>query len=458
MKVKAGSRTEVMGKAPIWRLLFRFSGPAIVSMMVAASYNLVDAIFVGRLGSEALAALVVAFPLMMLFMGVSMGTGVGASSLISRRLGAGDREGANRIAGNTITLAIILGLLMTGICLPNLETFLRLLGATDSVLSPAKDYMSILVTFAVINSFSLIVGNIVRAEGNPILSSTTRIISAVINIVLDPILIFGVGPIPAMGVAGAATATVIGRGIGGLIFLVYLISRATSYRFRLGYFLLNLKILAEIYRVGMASIVRMTAGSLVMGFNNRIAASFGVVTLAVVGVVIRFARFTFMPTMGLGQGMIPLVGYNFGAKQKERVGEIVIKAVLASFIWGLMCWIAVMLFPSQLMSIFNNDPEFLLEGAPALRIFALLFFAVGIQRILSSFFQGIGKGLPSLVLTSSTFIFRLLGLVVFPKMFGLTGLWMVFPVADVFSIALTLLWTGTEFRRQGMQFHLALLV
>ena len=288
-----------------------------MSMVVAGSYNIVDAIFVGRLGSEALAALVVAFPLMMLFMGISMGTGVGAASLISRRLGAGDHEGANRVAGITITLTILVGALMTGICLPNLEALLRLLGASGSVLSLAKGYMSILATFAVVNSFALIMGTIIRAEGNPILSGTTMIISVVINIILDPILIFGWGPISAMGVAGAATATVIGRGVGGLIFLVYFISGRTSYRFRPGYFLPKLRILVEIYRVGMASIVRMTAGSLVMGLNNRIAASFGVIPLAVVGVVVRFARFTFMPTMGLGQGMMPLVGYNLGLKKRS---------------------------------------------------------------------------------------------------------------------------------------------
>ncbi len=425
-----------------------------MSMVVAGSYNIVDAIFVGRLGSETLAALVVAFPLMMLFMGISMGTGVGAASLISRRLGAGDHEGANRVAGISITLAILVGALMTGICLPNLEALLRLLGASGSVLPLAKDYMSILVTFAVVNSFVLIMGPIIRAEGNPILSGTTMIISAVINIILDPILIFGLGPIPAMGLTGAATATVIGQGIGALIFLVYFISGRTSYRFRPGYFLLNLKILIEIYRVGIASIVRNTAGSLVMGLNNRIAASFGVIPLAVVGVVIRFARFTFMPTMGLGQGMIPLIGYNFGAKQKERVGEVVIKAGLASFAWGLLCWVVVMLLPSKLMSIFNADPQFLLEGAPGLRIFALLFFAVGIQRILSFFFQGIGKGLPSLALTSSPFIFRLPGLLILPRIFGLTGLWVAFPVADALSIMLTLIWTGIEFRRQGISFRL----
>ncbi len=314
MRTRVSDRVEAMGRGPIWRLLLRFSGPAIVSMMVGATYNIVDAIFIGRLGPEALAALTVSFPVMLIFLAIAMGTGIGAASLISRRLGAGDREGGNRVAGVTITLSIVIGGLMTIVCLPNLEALLRLFGASGSVLPLAKSYMSILATFAVVNSFALVIGNIVRAEGNPIFPSIVMIVSAVTNIILDPILIFGMGPIPAMGVAGAATATVSARAIGAVILIIYFVSGRTSYRFRPSYFLPNLRILIEIYRVGLASMVRMSAMSVVMALANRTAASFGVIPLAVLGVVFRSARFTFMVCMGLGQGMLPLVGYNFGAK------------------------------------------------------------------------------------------------------------------------------------------------
>ncbi len=455
MKARGSNRSEAMGRGPIWRLLLRFSGPAIVSMLVASSYNIVDAIFVGRLGPEALAAIAVAFPLMMIFMAIGLGTGVGAASLISRRLGAGDPEGANRVAGITITLVILLGALMTIVCLPNLEALLRLFGADESILPLAKSYMSILATYAVIALFSLVISNIVRAEGNPILASVAMVIAALTNIALDPVLIFGLGPIPAMGVAGAATATVIGRGVGGLILLVYLISGRTSYRFRFSQFLPNLKILAEIYRTGIASTVRMIAGSVMMVLANRIAVSFGVIPLAIKGVLFRCASFAFMPCVGLGQGVLPLVGYNFGAKQKERVGEVVIKAGLASFIWGVICWVIVMLFSTQIMSIFNTEPQFLLEGTPALKIYAVAFFTIGIQMILGYFFQGIGKGLPSLVLASARqIIFLLPALLILPRIFGLTGLWVTFPVADALSFILTLVWASIEFRRQGIRFRL----
>jgi len=445
----------MMGTASIWKLLFHFSGPAIVASVVGSSYNLVDAIFVGRLGPEALASLTVVFPLMMIFFSIGGATGEGAASLISRRLGAGDQEGANRGAGVTITLVILLGLLMPAICLPGLESLLRLFGATESVLPFANSYMSILTIFAVVEFFPVVTSTIVRAEGRPVLASTAMIISAITNIILDPILIFGLGPVPEMGIAGAAIATVIGRGVGALIMIVYLASPKTSYRFRPGYFLPDPKIMAEIYRVGTASMVRGAAGSLMMMLANRITASFGVIPLAIRGVLFRTGSFAFMPCMGLGQGELPLVGYNFGANRKDRVGEVVIKASLSSLAWGVLCWIIAMIFSTQVMAVFNTDPDFLLEGTRAFRIFAMGFPITGIQMILSFFFQGVGKGFPALVLASARqIIFLLPGLLIFPQLLGLTGVWVAFPVADTLAATATVIWAVIEFRRQGIQFRL----
>jgi len=455
VKARGIRRSAAMGQEPIGRLLLRFSGPAIVSMLVGASYNVVDAIFVGRLGSEALAALAIAFPLMLILMAIGQGTGVGAASLISRRLGAGDPEGANRAAAVAIALSILTGLIVTVICLPNLDALLRLLRASDSVLPLARKYLFVLIAFQVLNPFSIVLGHIIRAEGRPLLSSAGMIVAAVVNIALDPILIFGLGAIPAMGITGAAIATVIGRGVGGLVFAAWFVSGRTSYRFRLGYFLPKRKIVIEIYRVGLASMARMSAQAIVMALANGVASSFGVVPLAVLGVVLRSARFVFMVCMGLGQGMLPLIGYNFGAKQHRRVGEIVVKGGLAGLAWGLLCWSVFMLFPSQIMSVFSNDPELLREGAQALRIFVLLFFAVGLQVTATFFFQGIGQGMPSLVLACARqVIFLVPALLILPRVFGLMGLWVSFPIADALSIVLTLSWTSIAFRKLGIPFSL----
>lgn len=455
MRNGAAERIRAMGEDPIWKLLLRFSGPAIISMMVASSYNVVDAIFVGRLGPEALGALTIVFPLMMIFHAISIGTGVGAASLISRRLGAGDNEGANRAAGTTISMGILLGALMTAIFLPGLPSWLRLFGATGAILPLAESYMSILVTYAVLAFFPIIIGTIVRAEGNPILASAVMVVSAVINIALDPLLIFGLGPFPAMGIAGAAIATVIARAVGVAILLVYFLSGRTSYRFHPSYFLPNPGILKEIYRIGMAAIVQSAAGSVVMVVVNRTAITFGYVPLAVMGVIFRAFSFIVMPCVGIGQGMMPLVGFNFGAKKMQRIGEVVIKAGLASSCWAALWWVIVMLIPGQIMSIFSNDPEFLATGAEAIRMFSLLLFAIGAQISTNFFFQGIGRGLPSLVLASARqVIFLLPCLFVLPRVLGLTGLWVSFPIADGLSIILTLLWGSIQFRRMGIPLRL----
>jgi len=313
------------------------------------------------------------------------------------------------------------------------------------------DYMSILATFAILAFFPIVVNTIVRAEGNPILASAVMIVSALTNIILDPVLIFGVGPIPAMGVAGAATATVIARSIGVLILLVYFVSGRTSYRFRPYYFLPNLYILKEIYRVGIAAIVQSAAGSIVMVLVNRTAASFGDIPLAVMGVVFRAISFVFMPCVGIGQGMMPLIGFNFGAGKLLRVGETVIKGGMASTVWSTLWWGIVLLFPAPIISIFNSDPEFIEVGGEAIRIFGLVLFAIGIQISSSFFFQGIGRGLPSLVLASARQVLFLLPcLFTLPRIFGLTGLWASFPVADGLSVVLTLIWVGIQFRKLGI--------
>ncbi len=450
-KGKGAHRTEMMGKAPVWGLLARFSGPAIISMVVAASYNLVDAIFVGRLGAEALGALAISFPMMMIFMAIVMGAAMGATSFISRCFGAGEHEQVDRAAGSAIGLAIIIGLLMAVIFLPNMDGMLRLFGATGPVLLLANEYMTILTAGAVVMSVGLVMGNIVRAEGSPMLAGVAMIASAVTNIVLDPILIFGLGPAPEMGVAGAAVATVIGRGVGVVIILVHFISGRTQYRFKPRYFLPDPKLVANFYKTGFASTVRISGMSIVIAMANTIAVSFGVIPLAVLGVVFRLARFIFMPTMGLGQGMLPLVGYNFGARQKERVGEIVIKTGLLSLGWGLLCWSCLMLFPAKIMSAFNSDPQFLVVGVPALRVYTMFLFAAQLQRTGSFFFQGINKGKPALVLASARpVIFLLPALLILPRLFGLDGLWVAFPVADALSIILTITWVTREFRKQGI--------
>ncbi|MFC1951279.1 MATE family efflux transporter [Chloroflexota bacterium] len=461
MKQAGRHKSDSMGQQSIWRLLFRFSGPAIVSMTVASTYNVVDRIWVGRIpgeeGLQSLTALGYVFPVMMAFMAILIGTGVGSASLISRRLGAGDKRGANRIAGITITMTIVLGILMTAVVLPNMDGILRLIGAGDAtpydakVLQLAKNYLSIIATFAFVNAFSLTVGSIIRAEGSPTFPSVVMIIAALTNIALDPIFIH----VLDMGVKGAATATVIARSVSVVLFIYYFISAKTSFRLKARSFLPNIRILAQIYKVGLASIVRMSAFSFVTILANRIATSFSTDHVAVLSVLFTISSFAIMPCMGLGQGMLPLVGYNYGASLKERVGEVVSKASVIALLWGIMCTLLALLIPTQLVSLFNSDPEFLIIGTKAIRIFAIAFFTAGLQIMLSSFFQGLGRGIASLILASSRqIIFLIPAILILPRLFNETGFWYSFPTADLCAITVTLIWTAFEYRRLGIRFHL----
>jgi len=440
-----------MAQDPVWSLLLRFSLPAIISMTVASSYNIVDAVFIGRLGPTALAALAAAFPLVLSLVAIASGTAVGVTSIIARSLGAGDHPTADRTAGTAITLCFLLSGMIAAVCLPFLDSILGTLGAHGAVLPLARSYMSVLIMFAIFSNLSMILAHLIRADGNPVFSSSVSISAALLNIILDPIFIFGIGPVPPMGIRGAAIATVIAQAAGAVVFLSYIVSGRTSFHFKAAYFFPKLKIIAGIYRVGTASIARSGAQFVVMGVINNTAAAFGVIPLAIVGVLMRIGRFFQMPVLGLGQGILPVIGYNFGAWQKNRVAEIVLKTSIAGTVWSSVCWLAVMLFPVQIMAAFGGSEEFLIEGARAIRFYALVFFTMTLRMVPGLFFQGIGKGMPALILTvAQNVIFLLIPILILPRYFGLSGLWLAFPVSDVLALLFGQLWMNRELRRQGM--------
>lgn len=447
-------RTEAMGRDKISKLLLRFSVPAIIASETAAGYNLFDAIWCGHLGTEALAALTVAGPLMTIYRAIGGGIGVGAASLIARNLGAGKKEETNRAAGCSISFFFIVSGLVTIICLMNLETLLRLFGADDSVLPYAQSYMFVETLSIVVDFFLVVLMELVRVGGSPTLASAGMIAASLTDLIWSPILVFGIGPFPALGMAGAALGTTIGRIIGVSILLIYIGLGKSIYQFKPSHFLPNLRTVNEIYSVGMSQTVRASAASLSQILASRAAASFGVIPLAVLGVLYKVNSIVFSFCMGLSQGMLPLVGYNFGAQKKERVGELVIKAGLTSVMWGALWWVLVMLFSTQIISLFGTDPNFLAAGPFALQLFALGFFTIGLQTNLSSFFQGIGKAIPSLVVASSRqLIFLIPCLLIMPTILGLTGLWAAYPVADAMSVVLSLTWTIIEFRHLQIPFH-----
>jgi putative MATE family efflux protein len=450
LQSKSQAKAERMGRDPIWSLIARFSTPAIISMTVGSTYNLVDTAFVGHLGPYPLSALVIVFPMMIFFMALAIGTSVGASSLIARRLGAGDHEGADRVACTTITLVVIISILITAICLPNLDGILRLIGAKGVVLSLARKYMAILVIFYFFNMFALTIGGVIRAQGAPTFPSVVLIVSALTNIALDPIFIYALD----MGVQGAAVATAIARGIGTLMLILYFVMGKTTFRFKLNYFMPNIRTVFEIYRIGLASIVRMTGTAIALTVSNKIAYDFDPIALNVFGVIMRTFSVVIMPVVGLGQGTLPLIGYNYGAKKLERVGDVVSKSARVALIWGIICALIAFIIPRQVMTMFGSDEEFLALGTAGLRIAGIGIIALTLQIALTNFFQGIGKGIASLILTSTPdLLLWLPGVVILTTIFGQDGLWMVFPVVDTLAVTFTIIWLTITFRRLGMKFR-----
>ena len=275
-----------------------------------------------------------------------------------------------------------------------------------------------------LNFLLIVLAELVRVEGNPLLSSSASIVAGLLNCVFDPLFAFGWGPFPRLGIAGLAVATTVGRVIGIAILIYYLVSKKSIYQFKLSYFKPDFRIVKEIYRVGTSMTLRMVGGSISQIIASVTAAGFGVMALAAVGVHFRATGFAMTICFGLGQGMLPIVGYNYGAGKKERAGEAVIKAGATALAWGAICWAVMSLLKTQIMSLFSPDLEFLAIAIPSLQIFAYGFFFSGPQITLGYFFQGIGKGWESIIVaTSRQVIFLIPFLLILPRVMHLTGLW-----------------------------------
>jgi len=439
-------RAEAMGLEKISRLLMRFSVPAIIANEGEAFYELFDAIWCGRIGTEALAALTVAGPLMAIYRAIGVGIAVGSASLVARRLGAGKKSEADGAVCNTITLFLIVSGAISLICLAGLGFLLRLFGASEAVFPYAYSYMFIETCSMPVDFFLVVVAELIRAQGSPTIASAGLILANIADIIWSPILVFGVGPFPALGIAGAAFGTLIGRAIGSALLTPYLVFK-TIYRFKPTYFRLNYETVAEIYSIGASSTLRMVAVSISQMLACIAASPFGTVPLAILGVLFRIARLNFAFCIGLSQAVVPLVGYNYGAQKEERIREIVVKAILVSVMWGALWYTAVILFPTQALSLFTVDPEFLSAGVSALQIFAITFLTTS-EVIISAFFQGIGRATPALIVTSARqVIFLIPCLLILPYTLGLNGLWLAYPIAGVLAIALSLILTFLEFRK-----------
>ena len=422
---------DKMGSTPMLRLILSMSLPTMFSMIIQAMYNIVDSVFVSSLGQDALTALSLAYPLQLMTISVAVGTGVGINSFISRRLGEKNQELANNGAANGIFISIIswLVFLLVGIFLT--VPFFKLFNPTPGVMKYGVDYTSIILIFSVGVMVEIAIEKVLQATGNMIFPMIFQLIGAVSNIVLDPLFIFGIGPFSRMEVAGAAVATVIGQ-ILAMLFAIYIFFfKKHAVQVHVRNFKPSLKIIKNIYAVGFPSIIMQSISSVLVVGLNAILMGFSEAAVSVHGIYYKMQSFVFMPVFGLNQGLMPIMGYNFGAKNKDRLHSAIrYGCIIAAFI--MLCGTVIFwFFPAKILSLFNANDDILNMGIKAMRFISLSFLPAAIDIIFSTTFQAVGKGFSSMILSLLRQLVFILPAALVLSNFGVNAVWFAYPIAEV---------------------------
>ncbi len=430
-------RENKMGTQPVGRLMLSMSLPIMISMLVQALYNIVDSIFVAKVSEDALTAVSLAFPIQTLMIAVGAGTGVGIKALLSKSLGEKDFEKANSSANNGIFLAFFSFLLFVVIGLCFTAMFYNVQTQNADIRQYGKDYLYIVATASLGLFMQMTFENLLQSTGKTIYSMYTQGLGAIINLILDPCLIFGFGPFPKMGVSGAALATVIGQFCAAALGLVLNMKVNKEIVVSLKKYPPKLKMIKKIYAVGLPSIIMQSIGSVMTYSLNKILIGYSETAVAVLGVYFKLQSFIFMPVFGLNNGYIPIVAYNYGARKKKRMiqafkyGSIYAVSIMAV---GMILFLTI---PKILLGFFDASDEMLEIGVPALRIISLHFVIASFSIMMISTLQALGRGVYSMIVSFSRQIIVLLpAAYLLSKFIGLRAIWWAFPIAEVVSMTL----------------------
>jgi len=441
-KINQENKKELnkMGIMPVEKLLMSMSLPAMFSMMISALYNIVDSIFVGMIGESALAAVTLIFPIQMLLISVGVGTGVGLNSLISRRLGEKNFKEANLAANHGILLSIASWILFAVFGLFFSSIFVKAFTDSPEIISSATIYCFIINVFSLFILIQINIEKILQATGNMLLPMIASLTGALINIALNPILILGLFGAPKMGVAGSATATIVGQFIAMCLGLTFLFTKKHEVMITFRGFRIDWNILKNIYSVGFPSIIMQSIGSVMLIGLNSILISFSEAAVAVLGVYFRLQSFIFMPVFGLCQGSMPIFGYNYGARNKERLIHAFKLSMRAAIIIMAVGMLIFQLFPVPLLKMFSATPEMIHIGIRALRMISTCFIFAAVGIISSTMFQATGHGTLSLYVSLLRQIILILPIAwLLSKFIGLDFVWLAFPMAELFSLIASLL-------------------
>lgn len=427
-------QNNLLGNEKISKLLIKLATPAIIGMLINAIYNIVDTIFVGKLGTKAIGAASITYPLFMLIAAIGLMYGVGAGSYISRLLGVNDHNKVNIIGSTTLFLGIISGIILSIITYLNLDFILNLLGSTDSIMDYAKDYSEILLIGATFTIINMCFNNILRAEGNAKISMIALAIGALLNIILDPIFIFSLN----MGIKGAAIATVISQFTSTIILFYIFISGKTLTQISFKYIKFNYVDIMEIYKIGIPTFFTQTLMSLSMGLLNGAAKPYGDTAIAAIGITNRVFSIGFMILFGFAQGFQPVAGYNYSSKNYSRLKLALKTSLQWSTIFCIVVAILQIIFAENIIGLFSNDEKVIKIGSIALKAISLMFPFFGYQVIYTTLFQSLGKALESTILSlSRQGIFFIPMIFILPHYFNLAGVIITQPVADLFTLLLT---------------------
>lgn len=440
-------QSQQLGQENITSLIIKFSIPAIIGMMVNALYNVVDRIFVGNgVGSLAIAGITVVFPLMLVILASTMLIGIGASTLISIRLGQQRDEEAQKIMGNAVMMMLLFSALITIAGLVFLEPIMASLGASDAVMPYAKAYGRIVLLGTPFFMIGLGMNNFIRAEGNPRIAMLTMVIGALTNIVLDALFIYGFN----WGIEGAAIATVISKAVSAVWVLSYFLGGKSALKLNLRNCKVEWKYVTAILALGAAPFAMQLAASVLSTIlNNSLSTYGGDLALSGMGVVNSIATLFLMPIFGINQGLQPIIGYNYGARNFGRVKDALLKGMLMATAFSVFGYLMVMLFPNQLVSLFNReDAELIAFGARALRIFMFCMPVIGFQAIGAIYFQAVGKPKHAAFLSLSRQVLILIPLItILPRIYGVEGIFYAGPIADFTSALLTGSWVLFEIKK-----------
>ena len=433
-----------MGTMPMKKLLTAMSLPIMLSMLIQACYNIVDSMFVARYSQDALAAVSLAFPIQMLIIAVSVGTAVGVNSLLARRLGEGRMEEVNQAAQHGVVLALLSAAVFALFGLSGARMFANLFTNSEAIASQAALYMGIVTVFCFGVFVQIVMERIMQATGNAIYNMVMQGIGALVNIILDPIFIFGLFGLPEIGIMGAAIATVAGQ-ILAMVLGVWIIHKKIPFiHLGLNHFRFSLETCRQIYSVGFPAIIMQSVASVMTLGMNMILMPYSELAISVYSVYAKLQQFIFMPVMGMNSALIAIVGYNFGAQKKQRIYQATRYSLIAAVMIMALGTLIFQAFPQALLGMFNASAEMLDIGIPALKTISLSFVFAGVSIVLCSIFQALDDGMLSLWVSLGRQLILVLPLAwLLSAWGGLNALWLAFVISE----AVCMVFSAVMYRR-----------